>query len=60
MNRPFPTVLKLRVEPPLKAGLAAVAEAELTTVSELVRRELRHLVASRRAVPQDGARRPAR
>ena len=43
----YTKVLRLRAEPELTEALNAVARRERTSVSELVRRELRSVVAAR-------------
>ena len=49
----FPNVIKVRMDADLHAVLARVASAERTTVSEVVRRELRSGFAGRSSRPQN-------
>ena len=58
----FPNIIKVRTDPDLRAGLLKAAEEQRTTVSEVVRRELRSALAGRSAVSPDddpGPFRPA-
>jgi len=43
----FPNIIKVRADPDLRAGLLKAAEEQRTTVSEVVRRELRSALAGR-------------
>jgi hypothetical protein len=58
----FPKVIKVRTDADLRGVLAKVAEAERTTVSEIVRRELRAALVgrSRPSPDEDGPFRPDR
>lgn len=47
----FPTVLKVRTDASLRDDLVKAAEAECTTVSEIVRRGLRSALAERSPTP---------
>ena len=50
----FPTVLKARTDASLRDDLVKAAEADRTTVSEIVRRGLRSALAERSPPPPDG------
>jgi hypothetical protein len=57
----FPTVLKVCTDASLRDDLVKAAEAERTTVSEIVRRGLRSALAGRSpAPPNDGEPDPFR
>ena len=43
----FPTIIKVRTDADLRDGLIKAAEEQRTTVSEVVRRELRSALAGR-------------
>jgi len=51
-------LIALRAEPELKAAIGTVAEREMTTVAEFLRRELRGIVKARLAHSDDGGPAP--
>ncbi len=58
----FPNVIKVRTDADLREGLVKAAEEQRTTVSEVVRRELRSALAGRSSASPDddpGPFRPA-
>jgi hypothetical protein len=52
MRGQFPALIFVRTEPELRENLQAVATREKTTVAELLRRELRVIVAKRLEAPE--------
>jgi hypothetical protein len=59
MRGQFPALIFVRTEPELRENLQAVATREKTTVAELLRRELRVIVA-KRLDPDDNGPAPFR